>query len=285
MQRQRQPMTGRQALMLVAAVSMVGTAAAWWGIYGVLTDNLTTRIAYSAILTLAPPALMAFVIPWSPAGMLLQKINARTWGQWVVAACAFYLLYYAADVFYSWWAVQPVTVDTGLVWHQVGVGILGSIIIPALLFAPMPSQAIAAQIEQAHLVRRYEIQTEADLEMLRTTSTRVVNLARRGIANLNDDERAEFAAVARGLIHGMDQTLDEIYASVHYTANGADVRPRSRLRDNPQITKALDVVEGNLVENLPVPRTTHGTGYADEDQAIMDAAFARQAARRQRGKR
>jgi hypothetical protein len=72
--------TSKTLLAILALISMGGSAAYWWGVQSQLTDNRIVAIAFTAILVLAPPSLVSFLIPWSPAGMLLQKINARTWG-------------------------------------------------------------------------------------------------------------------------------------------------------------------------------------------------------------
>jgi len=74
------------------------------------------------LLASAPPSLVSFLIPWSPGGMLLQKVNARTWGYLVVIGCSMYLLYYSFQIQWSWWAAQPVVADTGLIYHQVLIG-------------------------------------------------------------------------------------------------------------------------------------------------------------------
>jgi len=97
--------------------------------------------------------LTSFLIPWSPGGMSLQKINARTWGYTVVISASLYLIYYSFEIQYSWWAAQPNVADMGLVMQQVIIGIIDFIIIPALLWTPVTSEELMEQVRQAHLVK------------------------------------------------------------------------------------------------------------------------------------
>src|SRR5262245_8453224 len=154
-QRRRNPsfqFTSKTLLAGLVLIAMGGSAVYWWGVQSVLTENRAIALAFTAILVLAPPSLVSFLIPWSPGGMLLQKVNARTWGYLVVIACSLYLLYYSFQIQWSWWAAQPVVADTGLIYHQVLIGIIGFIIIPALLWTPVTSEELVEQVRQAHLV-------------------------------------------------------------------------------------------------------------------------------------
>src|SRR5881397_2566139 len=126
--------TSKTLLALLALIAMGGSAVYLWGVQSVLTDNRAIALAFTAILVLAPPSLVSFLIPWSPGGMLLQKVNARTWGYLVVVGCSLFLLYYSFQIQLSWWLAQPVVADSNLVYQQVLIGIIGFIIIPALLW-------------------------------------------------------------------------------------------------------------------------------------------------------
>src|ERR687893_2476168 len=100
--------TAKTGLAILAVIAMVGSAAYWWGVQSQLTSNKVVAVAFTAILVLAPPSLVSFLIPWSPAGMLLQKINARTWGYTVILVCAMFLLYYSFQMQNAWWLSQRV---------------------------------------------------------------------------------------------------------------------------------------------------------------------------------
>jgi hypothetical protein len=244
--------TAKSLLAVLAFVAMVGSAVYWWGVQSQLTGNAIVAIAYTAILVLAPPSLTSFLIPWSPGGMLLQKINARTWGYGVIIAASLYLLYYSFEIQYSWWASQPAVASTGLILQQVIIGIIGFIIIPALLWTPVTSEELVEQVRQAHLVRRYELQTQADIAILRATLLRAQEKALIGFANLTVQEKEELAAVMRGLVKGIDGTLRDIGESVK-TVSGAAV-PFSSLDDNDDIRGYLDYIHESLTDNALLPR-------------------------------
>jgi hypothetical protein len=246
--------SAKSLLAVLALVAMGGLAVYWWGVQSQLTGNTVVAAAFTAILVLAPPSLTSFLIPWSPGGMLLQKINARTWGYAVIISAALYLLYYSFEIQYSWWQAQEVVRDTGLVLQQVIIGIIGFIIIPALLWTPVTSEELVEQVRQAHLVRRYELQTQADIAILRATLLRAQEKALIGFANLTVQEREELAGVMRGLVKGIDQTLRDIGDSVK-TVSGATI-PFGSLDDNDDIRGYLDYISESLTDNALLPRRT-----------------------------
>ncbi|WP_238613357.1 hypothetical protein [Candidatus Oscillochloris fontis] len=260
--------TAKSLLAVLAFVAMIGSAVYWWGVQSQLTTNPVVAIAFTAILVLAPPSLTSFLIPWSPGGMLLQKINAKTWGYGVIIAASLYLIYYSFEIQYSWWAIQPVVANSGLVLQQVIIGIIGFIIIPALLWTPVTSEELVEQVRQAHLVRRYELQTQADIAILRATLLRAQEKALIGFANLTVQEKEELAAVMRGLVKGIDGTLRDIGESVK-TVSGATV-PFSSLDDNDDIRGYLDYIHESLTENALIPRRGQTTTQLQYQESYDD---------------
>lgn len=240
-------LTSKSLLTILAFIAMLGSAVYWWGVQNALTENRLIAASFTAILVLAPPSLVSFLIPWSPGGMLLQKINARTWGYLVVVACALFLLYYSFQIQWSWWAAQPVVQNSNLVYQQVLIGIIGFIVIPALLWTPVTSEELVEQVRQAHLVKRYELQTQADIAILRATLLRAQEKALLGFAQLTLEEREELAGVMRGLVSGIDRTLQEMGASVK-TVSGATI-PFGALEDNDDIRDVLDYISDSLVNS------------------------------------
>ncbi|HEY3230890.1 MAG TPA: hypothetical protein VGJ87_16820 [Roseiflexaceae bacterium] len=260
--------TSKTLLGILAFIAMSGSAVYWWGVQSQLTDNKVVALAFTAILVLAPPSLVSFLIPWSPGGMLLQKVNARTWGYLVVVGCSLYLLYYSFQIQLSWWLAQPVVADSNLVYQQVLIGIIGFIIIPALLWTPVTSEELVEQVRQAHLVKRYELQTQADIAILRATLLRAQEKALVGFANLTVEEREELAAVMKGLVSGIDRTLREIGQSVKIVS-GAMV-PIEALEDNGDVQEILEYIGESL--------TSTNLTTADEDE-YGDVAVPTQALR------
>jgi len=233
-----------------------------------LTENRVVAIAFTAILVLAPPSLITFLIPWSPAGMLLQKVNARTWAFPVIIASAIYLVYYSYQLQWSWWAAQPVVAETNLVYQQVLIGIIGFIVIPALLWAPVSTDELVEQVRQAHLVKRYELQTQADIAILRSTLLRAQEKALVGFANLTVEEREELAAVMQSLISGIDRTLKEIGHSVK-AVSGVTLPFDHALEDNEDIRDILDYIGDSLI----------GVDGGDEDEPKTQPPPARSGTR------
>src|SRR5262245_50313829 len=260
--------TAKSLLALVAFVAMCASAAYWWGVQSQLSSNWIVAVAFTAILVLAPPALTTFVIPWSPGGMLLQKINARTWGYMVVISAALYLIYYSYEIQYSWWAAQPGVTSTGLVTQQVIVGIIGFIFIPALLWAPVSSEELVEQVRQAHLVKRYELQTQADIAILRATLLRAQEKALVGFANLTVDEREELAAVMRSLVGGIDRTLREVGQTVK-TVSGVAIPFDGMLDENEDIRDVLDYISESLTRSTLTTR-----GEAERQEMALQAPAA-----------
>jgi len=256
--------SAKSLLAVLAVIAMIGSAVYWWGVQSQLTTNTVVAGAFTAILVLAPPSLTSFLIPWSPGGMLLQKINARTWGYAVIIGAALYLLYYSFEIQYSWWQAQAVVRDTGLVLQQVLIGIIGFIIIPALLWTPVTSEELVEQVRQAHLVRRYELQTQADIAILRATLLRAQEKALIGFANLTVQEKEELAGVMRGLVKGIDQTLRDIGDSVK-TVSGATV-PFGSLDDNDDIRGYLDYIHESLTDNALLTRRSGNERQAAQQQ-------------------
>ena len=260
--------TSKTLLAILAVTAMIGSAVYWWGIQKTLTENKIIAGSFTLILVLAPPSLVSFLIPWSPAGMLLQKINARTWGYLVVVFSAILLIYYSFTIQYQWWATQTVVRDSNFVLPQVLVGLIGFIFIPALLWTPVNSDELVEQIRQAHLVRRYELQTQADIAILRNTLLRAQEKALIGFANLTVQEREELASVMRGLVRGIDTTMKELASSVK-TVSGATV-PFGSLDDNDDIKGYLDYISDSLMETSMLPGGQRPQGATGPNTNTLD---------------
>lgn len=205
----------KDIMLLLAVLCLCASGAYWWRVQSSLVSDLVIAGTFTAILTIAPPVLLSFCIPWSPGGMLLQKVNARTWGMMAVIGAAIYLLYYSFQLQWAWWSGQPVVAESGLIYQQVFVGLIGYILIPALLWTPVSSEELEEKLKQAHLVKRYELQTQADIAILQTTLLRAQQKALVGFANLTMGDRQELAAVLRGLVAGLDRTTQEIAGNLN----------------------------------------------------------------------
>ncbi len=257
------PGTARGALGLVAAAAIIGSGWWWWGIQSLLTDNVMVAIAFTLILVIAPPALTTFIIPWSPGGMLLQKINGRTWGFSTIFCCALYYIYYSWEIGMSYWLAQSATVETDLVYQQVFVGLIGFILIPALLWAPVGDEELRETLHQAHLVHRTELMTEADLNIYRAKLLRAQQLALVGVAQLTADEYSELGGTVRDLLGETNATLQQLGFGIE---GGRNAIERFELDDAKDITSILTYQHDQLTSGplavytpprkaLPAPET------------------------------
>jgi hypothetical protein len=164
---------------------------------------------------------------------------------------------------------------------QVLVGIIGFVIIPALLWTPVTSDELVEQVRQAHLVKRYELQTQADIAILRNTLLRAQEKALIGFANLTVQEREELASVMRGLVRGIDGTMKEIASSVKSVA-GATV-PFNALEDNEQIKGYLDFISEALTDSSLLPSNNRERAAATQPQVGMPPRPTQQYAEERRG--
>lgn len=269
------PGTARGALRLVATVALLFSGWWWWGIQSLLTDNVMVAAAFTIILVIAPPALTTFLVPWSPAGMLLQKINGRTWGFLTVVCCALYYIYYSWDVGMSYWLAQPVAADTGLVSQQVWVQLIGFILIPALLWAPVGDEELQETLRQDHLIRRYQLQTEADLNIYRAELLEAQEYALVGFSELLADEQDHLAGTMRKLLGEVNGTLRQIGIGVEGSHNAIQ---RFKLPDAQDVTSILDYQHKQLtagpLANYEPPRKVAPVQEVIEGNDLMSQRLA-----------
>ena len=230
--------TGRRVLLTVALGALAGSASFWWEVERALTPTAAVAAAYTIILTLGPPALMAFLLPWSPAGRLLARLRGRTWGTLVVMLSALILGWYSVERQAAWWALQPVVAASGLITLQALIGLIGFVLIPALVWAPTSDDELLQTIRQAELVARYAAQTQADLALLRAALLRAQALTRRGADAWTPDERAELEQILRGLVGGIATSLDQLARSVT-SVTGVRI-PQPPLAAMPAVEAALE---------------------------------------------
>ena len=207
-------MTARSALATLSVILLAISMVYWWGIQSKLTDDVIVALAFTAIVTFVPPILVSFVIPSSPAAMLLQRLNLRTASFPVIVVAAGYMLWYMFDLQWAWWAAQPVTSASDLVFSQVVIGMIGFVLVPALLWAPVSSEELAAYMRQRQMVDEYEEYAKARMLTLKAQLARAHLLAGKSIAQMTPDERSEFAALLRGIQEGIEHSTSEIKSAV-----------------------------------------------------------------------
>ena len=246
--------TNKGALRMSGLAGSLGGLAFWVVIERTLLPNndMLTKalaVAIALLLQFGTNAFVSFLVPWTPAGMLLLSVQSKTKGQAVVVLVAAFLLVVSYRTMMAFWLGQKSA--EGLEMQQTLVGLIGFSIVPALLWTPVGDQELVETIRQAHLVKRYELQSTADIAILRATLIRAQNKTKKGWANLTDNERAELGAVMRSLVSGIDGTLAEIYATVKTVSGGEIAVPR--LGDQDAMVDVLDYLTERMEEVGPGP--------------------------------
>ena len=237
--------TGRVVLAILSVIAIMASGMYWWGIQSALTGVWWTALVWTLLITIGPPATMAFVVRTTPGGMLWLKVHMRTWGMATMVAVWVFLMYYSFDIQYTWWLQQPAH-QVGLAPMQAVVGIIGFIVIPSLLVAPVSNDELIEAIRQAHLVRRYEMMVQSDVDMLRTSLMRWTMYANKGMSNLSPRERADLAAGIRWIVTGMDETLRDLAQGIRVVTRNASFDVPS-LRVRPSIRDHIEHIEQTLL--------------------------------------
>lgn len=245
----------RDMLRLLGFISLIASAFFWYPVQWDLVGPQTWRdgaiaIAFGTFLALGPPVFVSFFVPWSPAAQLLNRINFKTVGQAVALGCSLFLLYYAGIVLLSWWHARPVTEATGMVNNQVILGIIATVIAPALLWAPVSSDELEETLKQDQLVRRYELQTQLDIAYLQSM---VLEAQRMSVAELGAVASGvggpELAQRIRWLMTSIDQTIGEIAHTVQKTSGTIAAFPS--VRGQQGTVDVLDAIETLLSQIRP----------------------------------
>jgi hypothetical protein len=176
---------------------------------------------------------------------------------------ALFFLYYSYQMLWSWWAAQPVVATTGMTMQQVTVGLLLYIVIPGLVWTPVSRDEFVTQVEQDQLVKRYEMQTKADIAILDAQLLRAQQLATVGWANLLGAEREELAGAVKGLVGGIDTTLQRIAGNLNEAATTVYGRHAGNTFSAPPLAEdladILTYISGSItareVREVPTPPT------------------------------
>lgn len=73
--------TAKGLLRIIGVLGVCGALIFWWGVQSAMTSNWLVAGGLTLLLSLASPGLTSFIIPWSPAGMLLASRPASAPGE------------------------------------------------------------------------------------------------------------------------------------------------------------------------------------------------------------
>ena len=178
--------SARDMLRLLGLISLLASAAFWLPIQWQLVTpqsapEMIIAVAFGLFLVLGPPIFVSFFIPWSPAANLIRQINMRTPGQVVALAAMIYLVYYAGWLGLTWWSFRPDVAAANLAPQQMIIGIIATIVAPALLWAPASQEELQEILRQQIMVERFRQQAEADMAIYRGVVLDAQMIAARGL--------------------------------------------------------------------------------------------------------
>ena len=261
--RQLQRATVARSALDVIALIFLGCGFAFWSVafWQLLgppapLSLLTIQVIVLALVySLATPLLWSALVPSTPAGQLLQKTQWRTFGFGAIVASAIYLSYQAETMIELWLWAQPGIAEAGFA-RSLAISLsIGFILIPALAWTQLTPERWLQQIQQAHQVKKLEMQQRGELTILKASILRSERLALKGWANLLPLEKEEVFHTVRGLI----QSTSDIQRDIVRTMGLSSDLERDIMHDDA-IADQLDYVK-NALDVLPdiAPLAREGT--------------------------
>lgn len=270
--RMQRATVARSALDVIALI-FLGCGFAFWGVafWQLLTPTallslLTIQAAVLALaFSLAAPLLLSMLVPTTPAGQLLQKTQWATVGFYVILAAAIYLVYQAEQLIELWLYAQPAVAEAGFERRLAIVLVIAFVIVPALAWVQLTPERWLQQIQQAHAVKKLEMQQRGELAIIRATILKGEQRALVGYINLLPLERDEHFATIRGLIMGIN---DQQRAIARTLGISADLE-RDMMGD-ADIANTLDSVKLAL-EQSEMRMVDAPLAHQEETRAVVPA--------------
>jgi hypothetical protein len=242
----------RSALDVIALI-FLGCAFAFWGVAfwqllgppALLSLLSIQAVVLALVYSLATPLLWSMLVPTTPAGQLLQKTQWRTFGFAAIVGAAFFLSYQAEWMLEAWLYAQPAIRENNMARGLALSLAIAFILCPALAWVQLTPERWLQQIQQAHQVKKLEMQQRGELAIIKASLVRAETLAAVGWANLLPGERDEVLGTLRGLLMG---SADSMRAVVKTLGLSADLE-RSIMNDD-EIADQLDYVK-NAIDVVP----------------------------------
>jgi hypothetical protein len=247
----RHATVARSALDVIALIFLCCGFAFWsvafWQLLSppALLSLLSIQVAVLGLVySLATPLLWSALVPSTPAGQLLQKTQWRTFGFAAIVGAAFFLTYQAEKMIELWLFAQPGIQEAGFARGLAISLAIGFILIPALAWTQLTPERWLAQIQQAHQVKKLEMQQRGELAIIKASLLRAKSLAAIGWANLLPQEKDEVFNTLRGLLMASSDTM----RNVVYTLDMSSELERTIMDDEAIaaelafVAKAIDIV-------------------------------------------
>jgi hypothetical protein len=197
-----------------------------------LLSLLSIQAAVLALVySLAAPLLLSMLVPTTPAGQLLQKTQWRTIGFPVIVGCALFLAYQAEYMLELWLTAQTAVREAGFARPMAISLMIAFVVIPALAWVQLTPERWLAQIQQAHQVKKLEMQQRGELAIIKASILSAERKALIGWANLLPLEREEVFNTIRGLLMAAPAMCSARYCARHAAGGRAGARHHGRSAD------------------------------------------------------
>jgi hypothetical protein len=225
LQQLKRATVARSALDVIALI-FLGCSFCFWLVAFVqllappaLVHLLTLQaIVLALVYALAAPLLLSALVPTTPAGQLLQKTQWRTFGFTAIVAAAIFLTYQGERMIETWLVSQPGVAESGMAGTLAISLSIAFVLIPALAWTQLTPERWLAQIEQAHQVRKLELQQSGEIAIIKARLLWAEQKAAMSYANLLPAEQQEVLGTLRGLFMGIADTQRGIARTLGITA-------------------------------------------------------------------
>jgi hypothetical protein len=287
--RQMQRATVARSALDVIALIFLGAGFAFWGVafWQLLAPpqlaslGTVSVLVLTVVYTLAAPLLLSMLVPTTPAGQLLQKTQWATVGFPVIVCAALFLSYQGYALIANWLSAQGgvdpasgllLLVATGQVTPMAISLSIAFILIPALAWVQLTPERWLGQIQQAHQVKKLEMQQRGELAIIKASILSAERKAIKGWANLLPLEREEVFSTMRGLLMSTSDVQRDIVRTL-----GLGAELERDIMSDEAIAQQLEYVaqQIDVLPDIAPPRSLP----AADDAAGIAAEFANQAAR------
>lgn len=215
-------------------------------------------LLYAGVLALALavviPGLVALVLPFNPIGQLLAETKIRTWGALIVLPAALYLLHYAFQVSYAWWAAR---LPADLVLQQAIVSLILQIVIPSLSFSWSSPAAMLLEVHHGQEAERLRRTFRSAIELIHARHVQVLHQLRHATGA----QLADAGQQAAVLIAEMDlasarslRVLADGFRIYGESALAIDLPTDSQIIERAQrIADAFDESAATIIDLPPSP--------------------------------
>lgn len=266
--------TVARSVLDVIAIIFLACAFAFWFVafWQLLTPPALLSlwsiqaVVLALVYALATPLLWSALVPTTPAGQLLQKTQWRTIGFYAIIGAAGYLSYQAEWMIELWLSYQPGIAEAGMARSLAFSLAIAFILIPALAWVQLTPERWLQQIQQAHQVRRLELQQRGELAIIKAKLLWAEQRCAVSFARLLPAEQQEVIGTIRGLFMGIADTQRDIARTL-----GIDAELTRNMMDDPQIADALDYVAQQLLPGDTIGDRMSTADPRDEARQLYDA--------------